>query len=70
MPLDKETAKALEKRLAALARDAGNPLPAETIRALAETLAGTLAALRETAETLGAMDEAPAMRPALADDTR
>lgn len=65
-----ETAKALEERLGVLARESGSPLAAEAIRALSETFAASLAALRQTAETLGAVEEAPAMRPVLADDSR
>ena len=65
-----DTAKALEKRLRALARQSGSPLSEDAIRTVAETLAGALAALRQTAQALDAVDEAPAMRPVLADEPR
>ena len=63
-----ETAEVLEERLRALADEAGNPLSAEAIRALAETLAGALSALGEAERALDASEEPPAMRPVLADE--
>jgi hypothetical protein len=68
--MSEDAAEALEERLLSLARESDSPLSREAIRALAETLAGALAALRQTAQALGAVDEAPAMRPALADEPR
>jgi hypothetical protein len=68
--MSEDAIKTLEERLKALARESGSPLSGEAIRALAETLAGALAALRQTAEALDAINEAPAMRPVLADEPR
>jgi hypothetical protein len=68
--MSEDTAEALEERLLSLARESDSPLSREAIRALAETLAGALAALRQTAQALDAVNEAPAMRPALADEPR
>ena len=68
--MSEDTAEALEERLLSLACESDSPLSREAIRALAETLAGALAALRQTAQALDAVNEAPAMRPALADEPR
>jgi hypothetical protein len=67
--MNEDAVGALEGRLMALARESGSPLPKDAIRALAVTVAGALTSLRETVEALDVLNEAPAMRPVLGDDS-